>query len=160
MAVSEIIGAAVGVLMLLITAYMLMGGVLYTADVVTSAQKDNTLLQETRLGTDFNLTDAYWTSPELNRFTITFKINNTGTEPIHDFSQMDIIVSSTDGYQYLNLTSSTNCDEDNSWCITNNPKLLDPWDEMEITANSVYHNKIQVVTGNGVSRFAVPTLKT
>jgi flagellar protein FlaF len=158
MAVSEIIGAAVGVLMLLITAYMLMGGVLYTADVVTSAQKDNTLLQETRLGTDFELTDAYWTSPELNRFTITFKINNTGTEPIHDFSQMDIIVSSTDGYQYL--TSSTNCDEDNSWCITDNTKLLDPGDEMSITALSTIYNKIQVVTGNGVSRFAVPTLKT
>ncbi len=158
MAVSEIIGAAVGVLLLLITAYMLMGGVLYTADVVTSAQKDNTLLQETRLGTDFNLTNAYWTSNPPTQFTITFKINNTGTEPIHDFSQIDIIVSSTDGYQYL--TASTNCDEDNSWCIADNPKLLDPWDEMEITANSVYHNKIQVVTGNGVSRFAVPTLKT
>jgi flagellar protein FlaF len=154
MAVSEIIGAAVGVLMLLLTAYMLMGGVLYTADVVTTAQKDNTLLQETRLGTDFSLTDAHWTSTGPTQFTITLNFINAGSEIIGDFSDMDIIVNSADGYHYL--TSSTNCVDDNSWCITNNPKLLDPGDEMEITANSVYHNKIRVVTGNGVYRDATP----
>jgi flagellar protein FlaF len=102
MAVSEIIGAAVGVLMLLITAYMLMGGVLYTADVVTSAQKDNTLLQETRLGTDFEITNAEQSSDT----SININISNIGSEVIRDFSHMDIIViNNTEGYQYITLDS-------------------------------------------------------
>ncbi|GAB6285272.1 MAG: hypothetical protein STSR0009_14730 [Methanoregula sp.] len=138
MAVSEIIGAAVGVLMLLITAYMLMGGVLYTADVVTSAQKDNTLLQETRLGTDFKIIYAEQ-SP--NNGFINITIYNTGSEVIRDFSHMDIIVNNTEGYQYKNPYSD----------IQN--KHLDPHHTMWVNAtldSNFQAETIVVVTNNGV----------
>jgi len=138
MAVSEIIGAAVGVLMLLLTAYMLMGGVLYTADVVTTAQKDNTLLQETRLGTGFEIIYAEQ-SPTIQFINIT--INNTGSEVIRDFSHMDIIVNNTEGYQYIIPDSD----------IHN--KQLDPHHTMWVNATfySGFPAKtVVVVTNNGV----------
>jgi archaeal flagellar protein FlaF len=85
MAVAEIIGAAIGTMLLIIVAYLLVGNVLTTAEVVSNAQKDMTLLEATRLNTDISLeyegidgTDPM--SPALN-----FTVTNTGNQVIYDF---------------------------------------------------------------------------
>ncbi|MEI7858024.1 MAG: hypothetical protein WCH85_11055 [Methanomicrobiales archaeon] len=96
MAVAEIIGAAIGVLLLVIVAYMLVGSVLTTAEVVTTAQKDLTLHDEIRLRTAFTISDT--SSPDTN---FTYKISNNGTEIISDFKHMDVLVKDTGGVYYL-----------------------------------------------------------
>jgi len=51
MAVSEIIGAAVGILLLVIVAYVIVGGTLTAGETIATAQKDLTLQNEARLRT-------------------------------------------------------------------------------------------------------------
>ena len=58
MAVAEIIGTAIGTMLLIIVAYLLVGNVLNTAEVVSNAQKDLTLLSESRLHTDLSITNV------------------------------------------------------------------------------------------------------
>lgn len=151
MAVAELLGAIVGVMLLLITAYLLVGSVIYTAETVAYAQKDNTLQQEARLGTNFELTYVVPSSPSPNEFTITFK--NTGSEIIRDFSHMDIFTyEGTGDFKYLTPETCPIVEE--SWCVASNPKMLDPGDEMSITVFSNINSNIRIVTGNGVYRDA------
>lgn len=155
MAVAEIIGAAVGVMMLVIVAYVLVGSVLTTAEIVNNAQKDNTLQQEVRLGTDFEITDAIDSKISDTKFRITFNIHNTGSEVIHDFSHMDIFTYDdgvTGSYQLLTPNNDCLLSPDESWCIDSTTKQLDPDKIMGITAFSSLNNNIWVVTSNGVYR--------
>ena len=57
MAVAELIGAAIGVLLLVMVAYLLVGSTLSTAELMVTAQKDVTLQQESRMHTLFSITD-------------------------------------------------------------------------------------------------------
>jgi flagellar protein FlaF len=104
MAVGDLIGAAVGVILLVIVAYLLVGSVLSTAQIVTNAQKSATLLEEQQLKTDFTIGQA-----EVDATGINCTITNTGNEPISDFSQMDVYVydNSTGNYQVYRYVSST-----------------------------------------------------
>ncbi len=152
MAVAEIIGAAIGVMMLVIVAYVLVGSVLSAAEVVNNAQKDNTLQQEIRLGTGFEITDAINSGTRGTQFNITFNIHNKGSEVIHDFSHMDIFTYN-DGVtgSYNHLTPTNDCSLDESWCMDiSTTKQLDPDKMMGITAFSSINNSIRVVTSNGV----------
>lgn len=89
MAVAEIIGAAIGTMLLIIVAYLLVGNVLTTAEVVSNAQKDITLLQASRLNTDVSVEyveiDGYNTTPALN-----FTVTNTGNQIITDFEHATV----------------------------------------------------------------------
>jgi archaeal flagellar protein FlaF len=160
MAVAEIIGAAVGVMLLVIVAYVLVGSVLTSAEIVTNAQKDITLQQEIRLRTDFKIMNPVYgvdTSTNTVRFNIT--LNNIGSEVIRDFSHMDIFVYNASGsidYQYL--TPNNDCSTHETWCysISGNgmQNQLDPDKAMVINATFTLwdpsYNSIRVVTGNGV----------
>jgi len=55
MAVADLIGAAVGVMLLVIVAYLLVGSTLSTAEIVTNAQKAVALQEQTQLRTDFTI---------------------------------------------------------------------------------------------------------
>ena len=142
MAVAEIIGAAIGVMMLVIVAYVLVGGVLTAAEVVNNAQKDNTLQQEIRLGTDFKITTI-----NQDTYSINISIQNTGNEVIRDFSHIDIFVNNnTAGYQYLTIDDLP----DNI-----RTKQLGPNKTTWIKAifnSSFTAQEVVVVTGNGVFR--------
>ena len=103
MAVADLIGAAVGVLLLVIVAYLLVGSTISTAQIVTTAQKSVTLQEQIQLRTDFTITDA---TPSLSGFNCTIK--NTGTEIISDFTHMDIIAydNSSKNYQLYTYSNS------------------------------------------------------
>jgi len=160
MAIAEIIGAVIGVMLLLIVAYMLVGSVLTTAEVVTTAQKDITLLNEGRIRTSLNLESI--TCSGNNPTNCTIIVKNNGNEIISDFNHMDIITgtgSGTDRFQYISYNTNNNeCGVENTWCKlsivpdTIHPNELDPNEVISIWA-TVHGNQptwFQVTTGNGV----------
>ena len=159
MAVAEIIGAAVGILLLIIVAYIVVGSTLAAAETVSNAQKDLTLQHESRLQTSFVITDKDKNGPVIN-----ISVTNTGTEIIRDFSHMVIFTYSTGdirGYHNLNFDRMT-CGVEGTWCIPSDlgivpdiihPNQLDPGEKMWIMATSPSGTSpdwCQVTTGNGV----------
>jgi archaeal flagellar protein FlaF len=151
-AVAGIIAAAVGVMLLIVVGYVVVGATITTAETVTSAQKDVTLQNEMRLGTAIVITDA-----ENNSSIIRSNISNTGTEIISDFRHMDVIVydSGTNDYHVCTYDASGN---PGTWDITNHyqdfihPSELDPGEKYQIRVatrgSSPYW--FQITTSNGV----------
>ena len=157
MAVAEIIGAAIGVMLLVVVAYMLVGSVLTTAEVVTTAQKDLTLQNEMRIRTDFSISEKYSTSTNF-----TYKISNNGTEIISDFKHVDVLVRDSNGDYYLYPWDDTRGTEgiEGTWQIFDrypdvvHPYELDPGETFTIRVN-IRADKgtpewFQMTTGNGV----------
>jgi flagellar protein FlaF len=158
MAVAEIIGAAVGVLLLIIVAYVVVGSTLTAAETVSNAQKDLTLQQEARLQTSLEITDKEKNGPVIN-----ISVTNTGTEAVRDFSHM-VIFTHTNGdlSGYRHLTFEGSCGIEGTWCIPGSPgivpdiihpNVLDPGEKMWIMAVSPAGTNpdwCQVTTGNGV----------
>jgi archaeal flagellar protein FlaF len=157
MAAAEIIGAAVGVMLLVIVAYVVIGSTLYAAETVTTAQKDLTIQQETRMRTSISITD-----PVINGSIIHANITNTGTEIIGDFKHTDVIVydstltaSPYQIYPYATGEPVTT----GRWGIENpyneilHPYELDPGETYLIRVNTEGSSPgwFQITTGNGVS---------
>ncbi len=154
MAVAGIIAAAVGVMLLIVVGYVVVGATITTAETVTNAQKDVTLQNEMRLGTAITITDTQNSSS-----IITSNITNTGTEIISDFNHMDVIVydSGSKDYQICNYNPSGS-GTPGTWNITNHyqdfihPSELDPGEKYQIRiatkGSSPYW--FQITTSNGV----------
>jgi len=154
MAVADMIGAAVGVILLVIVAYLLVGSVLSTSQVVTNAQKSAFLLEEKQLKTNFYISSVNYTAGNLN-----CSITNDGNEPISDFSHMDVIVLYNDPKQdqiYLYSTTGS----PGTWTILNpmvnpiHPYELDPNDTFNIQVvltNSDTPARIQINSANAVT---------
>ena len=145
MAVAEIIGAAIGVIMLVIVAYILVGSVLTAAEVVSNAQKDLTLLNEARMRTDISI---FPSSARILDLNLTFCLNNTGSEVIGDFTHMDVFTTNSNEMTRI---------EEGAWTIIQfdrdfvHPGMLDPGEAVWI--NATYDDKpttVLVSTGNGV----------
>jgi flagellar protein FlaF len=165
MAVAELIGATVGVIILVLVAYILVGSTLSTAQTVAEAQKDLTLMDESRLRTDIVISSATIENGNI----LNFSVNNTGSETVSDFGHMDILMSNGTGnfeeYTYVkNFAGSPG-----TWTIVQfepaassvHPGELDPGETM--WCNVVYPGDtpvwFQVTTGNGVyaSAYIPPT---
>ena len=156
MAVGEIIGAAIGVMLLVIVAYLLVGSVITTAEVVTNAQKDLTLQNEVRMRTSImvNTSETSISGQGLN-----FSVKNTGNEMISDFNHMDIYTWDGSATEYQRHTYSTTCGTDNTWCKstivpdTIHPNQLDPGEKMWVWATFTGADPtwFQVTTSNGVN---------
>ncbi len=153
MAVAEIIGAAVGVMMLVIVAYMLVGSVLTAAEVVSNAQKDLTLLNEARMRTDISFFPSSVQNSSLN--DLSFCLNNTGSEVIRDFTHMDVFTTNSNGMtHYIKATDSGA----GYWTIYQfdrdfiHPGMLDPGEAVWINATYVGEKPATVLvsTSNGV----------
>jgi archaeal flagellar protein FlaF len=150
MAVSEIIGAAVGILLLVIVAYIVVGSTLTAAETVATAQKDLSLQNEARLGTSIalNRSEISNTTSELD-----FSITNNGDEIISDFSHMDIYTwKGVHGQGYQNNVFGT------GWTIDRidpdfiHPMQLDPGEKMWVRVKFDTDKPVwlQVTTNNGV----------
>lgn len=157
MAVAEIIGAAIGVMLLVVVAYMLVGSVLTTADVVTTAQKDLTLQQEARLGTRIYIDKA---DASIQGQGLNFSVKNTGNEVISDFNHMDVYSWDGTAAEYQRYTYDKYLlGTPGNWSIVRfdsdiiHPNQLDPGEKMWIwttfTGNSP--KWFQVTTSNGVN---------
>jgi flagellar protein FlaF len=156
MAVAEIVGAAIGVLLLIVVAYLLVGGTLSTAETVITAQKDITLLTESRLRTSIDITSV--DPPEGTN--LNFTLTNNGDEIVNDLSHMDVFsYDATNGYLHYTYDSEKSGAE-RTWSVTTfetdtiHTGELDPGDTMRIQAifpAGVTPLNVQVTTSNGVS---------
>jgi archaeal flagellar protein FlaF len=152
MAVAGIIAAAVGVMLLIVVGYVVVGATITTAETVTNAQKDVTLQNEMRLGTAIVITD-----PLKSSSNITSNITNTGTEIISDFRHMDVIVYDTGSNEYQVCTYATS-GSPGTWDITNryqdfiHPSELDPGETYQIlvATRGSSPSWFQITTSNGV----------
>ena len=158
MAVSEIIGAAVGVILLVIVAYVVVGSTLYAAETMANTQKDLTLAQEARIRTSFSIAD-----PRYNSSIILANITNSGTEIISDFKHMDVLVYDSNFNDYrLYPYAAGDPVTPGTWGIENrysdfiHPYELDPGETYEIRVNTGGSSPewFQITTGNGVSASA------
>jgi len=153
MAAASLVSTALGIIIILITAYVLAGSTLALTETVTTAQKDMTELQAKILGTSFRIEDppSNLTSP------LTISLYNTGNEPIADFENMDVyLLFAGKGpvlYKYR-LTS------DEGWWDyvppigSVYPSQWDPGEKMTISITyfeSSLPEEIKVTTPNGIS---------
>jgi flagellar protein FlaF len=154
MAVAGIIAAAVGVILLIIVAYIVVGATITAAETVTSAQKDVTLRNEMRLGTAITITD-----PTNSSSIITSNITNTGTEIISDFTHMDVLVYDTGFTDYQICTyNAGETGTPGTWYFSSryqdfiHPFELDPGEEYQIQVFTSGSSPewFQITTGNGV----------
>ena len=95
MAAAGIIGTAVGVILLIVVAYVVVGATLTAAETMSNAQKDVTLQNQMRIGTAFTISDQIY-----NNSIIYTNVTNTGTEIIRDFNHMDILVYNNESNDY------------------------------------------------------------
>jgi flagellar protein FlaF len=157
MAVAEIIGAAIGVMLLVIVAYLLVGNVIATSEIVTTAQKDLTLQNEMRLRTsiDVNKLEASIYGQGFN-----FSVTNTGNEIISDFNHMDVYTWDGSSPEFQRYIYSTTCGTASTWCKSTiipdsvHPNQLDPGETLWIWATFTGVQPptwYQVTTGNGVN---------
>ena len=152
MAVAGIIAAAVGVMLLIVVGYVVVGATITTAETVTNAQKDVTLQNEIRLGTGIVITDPLQSSSN-----ITSNVTNSGTEIISDFRHMDVIVYDTGSNNYQVCTYDAS-GSPGTWDITNryqdfiHPSELDPGEKYQIrvATSGSSPSWFQITTGNGV----------
>jgi len=154
MAAAGIIGTAVGVILLIVVAYVVVGATLTAAETVTNAQKDVTMQNQMRIGTAFTITDQIY-----NNSIIYSNVTNTGTEIIRDFNHMDILLynNESDTYQnciYNTTISGTQC----TWEISEHyqdyihPSELDPGEKYQFRVNTRGFSPdwFQITSGNGV----------
>jgi len=154
MAVADLIGAAVGVILLVIVAYLLVGSVISTAEIVTNAQKSATMQEEMQMRTDFTIVGATVTS-DPSGFNCT--INNTGTEIISDFTHMDIIVYDSKSNDYQ-LYPYSKTGSSGTWTIVNegndiiHTHELDPGESytIEVITSGISPYWFHITTGNGI----------
>jgi archaeal flagellar protein FlaF len=157
MAVGGIIGSAIGIMLLIVIAYLLVGNVLTTAEVVTNAQKDLTILSEVRLHTDLRITNVTVSGMPVNAINLT--VRNTGTEIISDFPHTDIFVYTVGGSGYSEyLFTATDTGLPYSWSRTIindyvHPGELDPGESMYVNAYyppGTVPYEAEICTNNGV----------
>ncbi|MFY9750119.1 MAG: hypothetical protein WAK75_06340 [Methanoregula sp.] len=159
MAVGDLIGAAVGVILLVIVAYLLVGSVISTALVVSNAQKSATLLEENQLKTDFTIVQTgLEQDSQYSTIDINCTITNTGNEVISDFTHMDIIVYDTGTNDFQLYTYSSALGAPGTWTIVDkgsdviHSSELDPGNTYRILVRTTGTSPawFQITTGNGV----------
>jgi|LDZT01.1.fsa_nt_gi flagellar protein FlaF len=95
MGFATIIGAIVGVFLLLVVAYLLIGASLITAEVVMTAQRDMTEVQTDKTGTSIAI-DGYHIADNTTLFIL---VKNDGTTVIKNPLQMDLFLATDIGTQ-------------------------------------------------------------
>jgi archaeal flagellar protein FlaF len=154
MAAAGIIGTAVGIILLIVVAYVVVGATLTAAETVSNAQKDVTLQNQMRIGTAFTISDQIH-----NSSIIYSNVTNTGTEIIRDFNHMDILVYDqvSNDYQvciYNDIDTGT----PGTWYISEHyqdyihPSELDPGEKYQFRINTIGTSPewFQITSGNGV----------
>ena len=94
MAGADVIEAAIGITLLLLVCYVVVGSIMTTAAVVSNAQKDMNQLQEGRLNTNIMVTYSdYWWDGTYHEME--FRIKNTGSTKI-DYTKLNMVIITQD----------------------------------------------------------------
>ncbi|MDD1678659.1 MAG: hypothetical protein LUO93_05695 [Methanomicrobiales archaeon] len=151
MGVASLVATAIGILLLIVTAYVLAGGTLSVADAVATAEKDAAAQHELQMRTSIEIVSTTLTA---NTSTIRVNLENTGSILIGDFAHTDVYLMQ-DGipvhYAYGSGAGS--------WAVSSiqpdeiHPGYLDPGEIMiaDITYTGSSPTWIQMTTPSGVS---------
>lgn len=155
MAFASIIASAIGILLLIITAYVLVGGVLTTTQIAMNAQSDMTAVHMQMLGTSFAISSAANSSSDI-RLTLV----NSGSEQI-DINDINVFLQRSQQTPVLAPVLIPKGSGPGRWSVDPSTKVQwRPTEELNLTVTSeiIPPVVIQVTTGNGFSRITeVPT---
>jgi flagellar protein FlaF len=151
MGTASLIATAIGVLLLIVTAYVLAGGTITVAETVATAQRDSVNLHEIRMRTAIEIRSAIL---DTNSSTLVISVENTGNERLDDFDHTDVFLL-IDGIPKHGSYHSGDC----PWTILSiqpdviHPGQLDPGEVMTISVlyNGSSPTWVQVTTSSGVS---------
>jgi len=169
MAGADVIEAAIGITLLLIVSYVVIGSIMTAADTVSNTQKDVTQQNEARVKTDIVISNVSWISGNPTDY-LRFNITNTGSEGIGNLNATDVFVAnSTDTPKRYTFDSASSpvpgygradlgtWAYNSTWPDTTRPGMLDPGEMMLIKIYNfpkVHPNTlVGVTTSNGVSAF-------
>jgi archaeal flagellar protein FlaF len=147
MAAATLVASAVGILILIVTAYVVMGGTIALSETVTTSQKALAEQEAARLHTTLEITGASVVDP----LKVTFlEVKNIGSEPVRSPDEIGIILLQSGEPVYYTNSSGT------WWYLISpdaiHPGQLDPDEVMNIsvTYTGVAPTWAKVVTGNGI----------
>ncbi|MEI7434884.1 MAG: hypothetical protein WCJ93_11595 [Methanomicrobiales archaeon] len=147
MAFASIIGSAIGIILLIVTAYVLVGGVLTTTQIAMNAQADMTAVHMKMLGTAIAIDSNSVENSTPN--VIHLDMRNSGSEPI-DISTLNVFLKVQNKVPVLIPKGSVA----NTWIISPDSKQWRPTETLNMSViydSSDYPVTVQVTTGNGVS---------
>ncbi|MDV2482342.1 flagellar protein FlaF [Methanoculleus sp. Wushi-C6] len=155
MSAGPLIATGIGVLLLVATTYVLVGGALTTTEVLVEAQSNLAVNQEVRMRTAIAVQSTW-----IDTGTLYVEVKNTGSEPIVDIRSMDVYLYTDGTPAYTPFGSGVN-----TWSKENitpdavHPGELDPGETLTLAVGFEGENPqyVQVVTGNGVSSSAYIT---
>jgi len=147
MAAATLVASAVGILILVITAYVVMGGTITLSETVTTSQKALVGQEAARLHTRVEITGA----SVVDALKVAFlEVKNTGSETVRNPDEMGLILLHSGEPVFYTNSSGT-------WWYRISPDAihpgqLDPDEVMNIsvTYTAVAPTWAKVVTGNGM----------
>ena len=147
MAAATLIASAVGILILIVTAYVVIGGTVALVEQGAQSQKDLVDRQVERLHTGVEIAGA--SSDDATK-QVFLDVENAGQETIPDPGGMGVLLMHTGEPVYYTNSSG-------SWWYRISPDLIHPnqLDPDEVMNISVTYTReeptwVKVVTGNGV----------
>jgi flagellar protein FlaF len=151
MGTASLVATAIGILLLIVTAYVLAGGTLSVADAVATAERDAAARHEIRMRTSIQIVSA---TLDTNSSTIMLDLENTGSEPIGDYEHTDVYLMQEGIPLHCPYGSGTG-----TWSVSAiqpdeiHPGYLDPGETLTATVSYSGSSPswIQVTTPLGVS---------
>ena len=165
MGVGTVIATAIAIILLIITAYVLIGGTLATAKTAVLAQRAISDQENQRIHTRIEIMNA---SANLGTGETFIEVKNTGSEVIGDFDHMEVYLlqnltpDAFTPYTYTNLPAAFNFTYKVVPPDLIHPGLLDPDEVANMTvlydATRGDPSWVKVTTSNGVydSAYLVP----
>ena len=161
MAGAIIIACAMGVLLLVLVGYVMVGSTLTSADSIASAQKDMRIKKEEQMNTAIQITNAQFSGGTSFRFNL----SNKGGVPIGYFNQTDVFISYSKGtpvrYSFNGIVSGNTPGDGTSktWGYmtinpdTIHPYMLDPGETMIIRIDNSGTSPavVNLTTPNGIT---------
>lgn len=148
---AALIASAFALILLVITAYVVVGGIISAAEIVALAQNEHVEIQESRMRTAISLSGVQLSA---GGSPVYVTVENSGNEPIVDFDNMDVFLVFDDSPVYYPRGSATG-----SWNIVQitpdriHPGQLDPGEELNLSVQYAGVDTpvwVQVTTPNGV----------
>lgn len=151
MSAGPLVASATGIALLVVTAYVLIGGTLSTTEVMAEAQSNLVAYQEARMRTAIEIQETV-----IDNQTLYVKVKNTGSESIVDFPSIDVYLQVEGEPVYvpygtdLNHWSKVSIEPDGV-----HPGQIDPGETLTISITYAVGvtppTWVQVVTPNGVT---------
>ena len=151
MGAASLVATSLGIILLIVTAYVVVGGIISTNEEITSAQGDMTAVHMNMIATSMQITDILTDNTSLY-----INVINNGNEPILDFEAMDVYLQSAGSvpvlYTYEPAGGSGHWKieylEPDNIC----PNQWDPGELLNLSITTeVAPARIQITTGNGAS---------